>query len=103
MYTHKQDEVDIEYKFMMDLILKKDYSVEDAKRTVKELFSEDKPKVVEGRIVTGNFEKALSELIRNIKNNNMSSSDLLYNWDRTRGTDWFTSTKLLESKLLEPK
>lgn len=95
---YKQDDVGIEYKFMMDLILKKDYSVEDAMKTVKKLFSEDKPKVEEGRIVIGDFEKALGELIFNIKNNNMSSSDLLYHWDRTRGTDWFTSTKLLESK-----
>ena len=93
-----QDDVSIKYKFMMDLILKKDYSVEDAKRTVKELFSEDKPKVVEGRIITGDFEKALRELIFNIKNNSMSSSDLLHHWDRKRGTDWFTSTRLSESK-----
>lgn len=95
---YKQDDVGIEYRFMMDLILKKDYSVEEAKEVVKQLFSEDKPKVAEGRIITGDFEKALSELIFNIKNNNMSSSDLLRHWDRTRGTDWFTSTKLSESK-----
>lgn len=88
-----QDDVGIEYKFMMDLILKKDYSVEDAKKTVKELFSEDKPKSVEGVIITGDFEKALSELICNIKNNNMSTYDLLHRWDRARGNDWFISTR----------
>lgn len=98
MYMYKQDDVGIEYKFMMDLILKKDYSVEDAKKTLKELFSEDKPKVVEDRIIIGDFEKALSELVSNIKNNNMSSSELLHRWDRTRGTDWFTATKLSKSK-----
>ena len=94
-----QDDVSIKYKFMMDLVLKKDYSAGDAKRTVEELFSEDKPKVVEGGTVTGDFEKALRELIFNIKNDNMSSYDLLYRWDRTRGNDWFTSTKLAESKV----
>ena len=93
-----QDDVSIRYKFMMDLILKKDYSVGDAKRTVEELFSEDKPKVVEGETITGDFEKALNELIFNIQNKNMYSYDLLSRWDRTRGTDWFTSTKLSESK-----
>ena len=98
MYMYKQDDVGIEYKFMMDLILKKGYSVEDAKRTVKELFSEDKPKVVEDKIIIGDFEKALNELIFNIQNNTMSSSELLHRWDRTRGTDWFTSTKLSKPK-----
>lgn len=46
--------------------------------------------------ISGNFEKALSQLITNLKAGNKSTTQMLYQWDDMRGTDWFTSTKTKE-------
>lgn len=53
--------------------------------------------------VEGNFEAALMQLITDIRDNaycrkHKSNWAILSDWDKTRGTDWFTSTRKSEEK-----
>ncbi len=43
--------------------------------------------------VVGNFDLALRNLIQGVKEGR-TGSDLLYEWDKTRGNDWYTQTNL---------
>lgn len=42
--------------------------------------------------ITGDFEVALCNLIANIQDGNLSKEQMLAQWDKDRGTDWYTST-----------
>lgn len=52
--------------------------------------------------ITGNFDFAIRELIgrlvraKDIPEIAHFAADVLYDWDKNRGNDWFTGTKLIE-------
>ena len=96
------DELTVEQKVELELILKAGYEPEQARKATMFLLSsieECTKKNSEIEVITGNFENALSSLIMDIQENRRSNSELLYRWDRARGNDWFTSTRLAESKI----
>ena len=96
------DELTVEQKVELELILKAGYKPEQARKATMFLLGsleEYTKRNSEIEVITGNFENALNSLIMNIQENKLSSSELLYRWDRARGIDWFTSTRLAESKI----
>ena len=96
------DELTTEQKVELELIIKAGYEPKQARKATMFLLSsleECTKRNSEIEVITGNFENALNSLIMNIQENMLPSSELLYRWDRTRGNDWFTSTRLAESKI----
>lgn len=85
-------------KVELELILKAGYTPKQARETSTYLLGAEKKVSDEyaKEDITGDFEKALSNLIANIQSGEMNDFKLLYQWDKDRGTDWFTSTKLKE-------
>lgn len=39
---------------------------------------------------TGNFDDALTKLLRDLGNGQLSHEEILYRWDTNRGDDWYT-------------
>ena len=96
------DELTTEQKVELELIIKAGYEPKQARKATMFLLGsleEYTKRNSEIEVITGNFENALNSLIMNIQENKLSSSELLYRWDRARGIDWFTSTRLAESKI----
>lgn len=51
--------------------------------------------------IKGSFTLAIDSVILNLVEGKKSYQDILYEWDKTRGNDWFTSTQATEEYKLQ--
>lgn len=51
--------------------------------------------------IVGDFPRAIRSVIHNLVEGEKSYQSILYEWDKIRGNDWFTSTKATEEYELQ--